>query len=139
MTVQPEVVWLLTATALHAGFQLTVTFLVYPALAAIPAADWMEAHRRHSKRIAPLVGLVYLAVVASAVAALLAAPGAAVGTAVAASGTTLARTAFLAAPAHGRLRAGREPVLLRRLLLADRLRSLTALVALASAAVAVLR
>ena len=34
MTVEPEVVGLLAATALHAGFQLTVTLLVYPALAA---------------------------------------------------------------------------------------------------------
>ncbi len=138
MDAEPEVVGLLAAAALHAGFQLTVTLLVYPALAATPAPEWTDVHRRHSRRITPLVGVVYLAVVVAAAAALLGAPGPAVVTAVAASGATLGLTAFVAAPVHGRLGAGRDPALLRRLLRADRLRSLTALVALASAAVAVL-
>ncbi len=136
---QPEEVWLLAAAALHAGFQLTVTLLVYPALAATSAADWTDVHRRHAHRITPLVGAVYLAVAATSAAALLATPGGAVVAAVAAHSAALGLTAFVAAPLHGRLGAGRDPVLVGRLLRADRLRSATAVLALAAAAVAVVR
>jgi hypothetical protein len=62
--------WLLAAAALHAGFQLTVTAIVYPALASTPVDDWAEAHDRHSRRITPVVAVVYgAAVVACALAA----------------------------------------------------------------------
>jgi hypothetical protein len=138
VTLEPWPVVLLAATALHAGFQLTVTVLVYPVLAATPTGDWSSVHRRHSRRITPLVGVVYLAVLVAAAGALLTAPRGAVGVAVGATAVALGLTAALAAPLHGRLGAGRDEDLIRRLLRADRLRSAAALVALVAAALAVL-
>ena len=41
---------LLVSTALHAGFQLTVTFVVYPGLADVQPDRWPVAHARHSRR-----------------------------------------------------------------------------------------
>ena len=46
---------------------------------------------------------------------------------------TLLTTALVAAPLHGRLAPGPDPVLLRRLLAADRVRAAGAVVALAGA------
>ncbi|MGI3785202.1 MAG: hypothetical protein ACRYG2_30970, partial [Janthinobacterium lividum] len=113
---------LLAATALHAGFQLTVTTLVYPALARLARPDFARAHGAHSRAIVPLVALVYGAVVVASVGAVVEdrtsvlAWSAAVATAVA-----LVVTAVRAAPLHGRLgRLGPEPDLVRELLRADR-------------------
>ncbi len=128
------------ATALHLGFQATVTLVVYPALAQVPASDWSAAHERHSRGITPLVVLTYGALVVTGGWALLSAGprpwlvAAALGALVAVLGT-----AFVAAPTHGRLSGGPEPRLLRRLLLADRLRLLGALVAFLTATAATLR
>ena len=129
---------LLVAAALHAGFQLTVTVLVYPVLAATPAADWPAVHARHSRRIVPLVAVVYLAVAVTAAGALLVDPQPAVALAVAASALAPGLTAAVAAPLHGRLGAGPDPALLARLLRADRLRSVAAVLALVAAVVALL-
>jgi hypothetical protein len=129
--------WLLAAVALHAGFQLTVTVIVYPALASTPDDDWAEAHARHSRRIAPLVALVYgAAVVACALAA---AADPSPGTWVALAGTAVAIlvTATMAAPLHGRLDR-RDAALLARLLAADRVRCVSACLALVGALGAVL-
>jgi hypothetical protein len=130
-------VWLLAAVALHAGFQLTVTAIVYPALASTPEDDWAEAHARHSRRIAPLVALVYGARVVACALAATADPS--LGTWVALAGTAVAIlvTATTAAPLHGRLDA-RDPTLLARLLAADRVRCVAACLALAGALGAVL-
>jgi hypothetical protein len=129
--------WLLAAVALHAGFQLTVTTIVYPALAGTPDDDWAEAHARHSRRIAPLVALVYGATVVACALAATADPS--LGTWVALGGTAVAIlvTATLAAPLHGRLDV-RDPTLLARLLAADRVRCVSACLALAGALGAVL-
>jgi hypothetical protein len=129
--------WLLAAVALHAGFQLTVTVIVYPALASTPDHAWAEAHARHSRRIAPLVALVYgAAVVACALAA---AADPSQGTWVALAGTAVAIlvTATMAAPLHGRLDR-RDAALLARLLAADRVRCVSACLALVGALGAVL-
>ena len=125
-------VWLLAAVALHAGFQLTVTAIVYPALAGTPDDDWGETHARHSRRIAPLVTLVYGAAVVACALAATADPS--LGTWVALAGTAVAIlvTATVAAPLHGRLDA-RDPALLARLLAADRVRCASAFLALAGA------
>ena len=138
MTAETWDVLLLGATALHAGFQLTVTLVAYPALVAVPAGQWTEAHARHSRGIAPLVALVYGATLVACLGATLGAPSP--GTWVADAGTLLAFvvTATAAAPPHGRLTAGPEPALLRRLLVVDRLRSVGAVVAVAGALVAAL-
>jgi hypothetical protein len=124
--------WLLAAVALHAGFQLTVTAIVYPALASTPDDDWAEAHARHSRRIAPLVALVYGA--AAVACALAAAADPSLGTWLAVAGTAAAIlvTATMAAPLHGRLDR-RDPALLARLLAADRVRCVSACLALVGA------
>ena len=129
---------LVGATALHAGFQATVTLVVYPALAAVPADAWDAAHDRHSRRIAPLVGIVYAAALVASGGALVTSPGA--GTAAAATVTlaTVLVTALSAAPTHDRLSSGPTPELLRTLLRADRLRCLFAALALAGALAATL-
>jgi hypothetical protein len=125
---------LLSATGLHAGFQATVTVLVYPALARVRTEDWPIAHDVHSRSITPLVALVYGAALVACVGSLLDTPTS-VGVWVAASGTAGAVlvTAVAAAPTHGRLGRGRTPELVRRLLVTDRLRLVGAVVALAGA------
>ncbi|MGG5259847.1 hypothetical protein [Phycicoccus avicenniae] len=126
------------ASALHAGFQVTVTTLVYPVLAAQPAGSFAAAHDAHSRRIVPLVGAVYLAVLLAGGWVLVAAPlGPAVVVALAAQALALGTTALVAAPTHGALgREGPAPALLRRLLVADRVRAGAALAGLAAAVVA---
>ncbi len=130
---------LLAATAVHAGFQATVSVLVYPALARVGTDDFAGAHDAHSRAITPLVGVVYGAVVVACVGSLLHAPGS-VGVWVATLGTAGAVlvTATSAAPTHGRLGAGRTPALVARLLTVDRVRTACALVAFLGAVVAAL-
>jgi hypothetical protein len=131
---------LLGATALHAGFQATVTLLVYPALADVPDELWTEAHARHSRRITPLVAVVYVVLAVACAGALLhdpASPGPWVA-GVGAAGAALA-TATVAAPTHGRLAPGRTPDLVARLLLADRVRFGAAVLALAGGLLTALR
>lgn len=142
MTHHDWTIALLAATCLHAGFQLTVTVLVYPALARVPVEAWRVEHDRHSRRITPLVAVVYAGVLVTAVGALLtsasytAGPG--VALAVAGNALTLGLTAAVAAPLHGRLGRGRDPRLVRRLLVADRGRSAGVVIGLAGAVAAVL-
>ena len=124
------------AAALHAGFQLTVTVLVYPALAEVPPDRWTVAHARHSRRIAPLVGVVYAALLASGAAAVLDGPGPLGWVALALTAGALAVTATLAAPLHGRLTPDTDD-LRSRLLTVDRARCAFAVAgALAAAAAA---
>ena len=132
---------LLAATAVHAGFQATVTVLVYPALARLPEDAWARGHAAHTRAITPLVAVVYGALLTTCAGAAVStlrgsqggAAAVAVWVAVGATAVVLALTATLAAPAHGRLSSGRTEPLVRRLLLADRLRLACALVALAAA------
>ncbi len=132
------VVALLGASALHLGFQLTVTGVVYPALARVPPADWAVAHTRHSRGIVPVVVLAYGAVVVCGAWALVVAPSYWVLVSLAGGGLSLLTTALVAAPTHGRLAAGRDPALVQRLLRADLVRSLGAALGLAGALLAVL-
>jgi len=62
------------AAAIHAGFQVTVTGVVYPALADVPDDDWSRAHARHSTRIGRVVAVVYPLVLAASVWLLVAEP-----------------------------------------------------------------
>lgn len=130
---------LVAATWLHAGFQLTVTLLVYPALVAPSLApdEWTERHARHSRGITPIVVVVYGALVLACLAVLIAGPRPlAALVSVGAAAVAAMATAFVAAPAHGRLGSGRDPVVERRLLVADRVRSLAAVAAAVAAAIA---
>lgn len=133
---------LLTASAwAHAAFQLTVSTLVYPVLAATPHASWRPAHDRHSRVISVLVVPLYAAVLVSTGAAVLVAGSAAVWVAAAGAGLALGTTAAVAAPLHGRLGVTglgdrRRRVLLARLLRADRWRTAGALLSASAATLA---
>jgi hypothetical protein len=126
---------LLAASALHAGFQLVVTLLVYPALAATPADRWPAAHAAHTRRVTPVVGLVYGALLVAGAVTVAGGPGVPQVVAVAASGVAVAVTAAFAAPAHSRLAHGLDGRVLRRLLGADRVRLAAAVTAAVAALV----
>lgn len=130
---------LLAAAGLHAGFQLVVTVVVYPALADVPPERWAPAHDAHSRRIGLLVVPLYLLVLVACGAAVLDRQLGDPATVVALLGQAVALlvTATLAAPTHGLLaRRGPEPALVRRLLGIDRLRCAAAVVGLVAALVA---
>ena len=128
----------MAATGVHAGFQLTVSGVVYPALAAVPPSLWRRSHEQHSRRITPLVGVVYLGVVGAVSGALVTDPGAPTGIAAGATTLALAVTAGAAVPLHRRLGARHDPALVARLLVVDRVRTVFAVAALAAAVVAAL-
>jgi hypothetical protein len=136
--VATALVLLALATAAHAGFQVTVTALVYPRLAATAPAEWPAVHRAHARRIAPLVAVLYGALVLTgAWAAYAGTGGVALAVALVASAGAVLVTALRAAPLHGRLGdAGPDPALLAALLRADRARAVLAVVALAAAVAA---
>ena len=131
---------LLAVSALHAGFQLVVTAVVYPALADVPEQRWQEAHAAHSRRITWVVAPVYAAVAGGCAWSLRSWPlPRAVAVGLVGNAVAAGTTALVAAPTHGRLgRDGKRPELVRRLLRADRVRTAGALVALAASTRAVL-
>jgi hypothetical protein len=138
MTADASLLVLLAATWAHLGFQVTVSSLVYPVLAATPADGWRRAHDRHSRVITPTVGAVYAALLVGSVTALSTALSPAVVAAVAGVALSLGTTALVAAPLHGRLATARpSPERLHRLLVADRVRTVGAAVAAVAATLAV--
>jgi hypothetical protein len=131
---------LLVVAAGHAGFQLTVTTMVYPTLAATRPEDWSRVHDRHSRAITPLVVLVYGGLVLTGTWTVVAAPlDAMLLVALAAAAATILVTGAFAAPLHARLGAqGPRSELLLRLLAVDRVRLVLALLTLLWAAGAAL-
>jgi hypothetical protein len=127
---------LLAASAVHLGFQLTVSLVVYPALADSPEAQWHRIHEAHGRRITPLVVLVYGLLVVACGWAVLAGPDVWTTVSVVAAATAGLLTAFGAAPTHGRLGKGWSPRLLTRLLVIDRARSVAAAVGAVAALLA---
>ncbi len=129
---------LLVVAAAHLGFQATVTMLVYPALREVAPDDWTRSHARHSRRIVPLVAVLYLPLVALLAWVAVTHTGDP-GTWVAVAGGALSvgTTAAVAAPVHGQLGGAvsrdDRARLTRRLLAADRVRALGALVCLSGA------
>jgi Domain of unknown function (DUF1772) len=124
------------AAAVHAGFQATVTLVVYPTLSHVRAAHWRQAHDRHSHQILPLVAVIYAALAATGAWWLatdwsILAAGAVVLAALAA-----AVTLVVAAPLHRRL-VRRDDAVLGRLLGADKARTVLALASVAVAIAAV--
>lgn len=109
------------ASALHAGFQLTVTVLAYPVLGGRHPDEWKAAHARHSRAIVPLVVVVYAALVLTGGLLVAAGPDGAGWLALAGAAAALIVTAAVAAPTHGRL-TDRDDALVARLLMADRWR-----------------
>ena len=107
---------LLAVSSVHLGFQVVVTVVVYPALADVPGGRWTAAHDRHSRRIALVVGPLYVLVAAACLWALLSSPDAWTLVAVGGNAVAVLLTATMAAPLHGRLsNARRRAVLLTRL------------------------
>ena len=127
----------LAASAAHTGFQLTVTVLVYPVLVEVPAEHWEQRHARHSRAIVPLVVLTYGALVLASVPFVIDHHGPAAWFGLAGAWGAMLVTALVAAPTHGRLTTT-DPLLLRRLVVADRARAVLAVVGLAGALVALL-
>jgi hypothetical protein len=129
--------WLLLVAGAHLGFQLTVDLVVYPALGEVGPEGWARAHAGHSRRITPVVALVYVPLVL--VLGWVAVAGTRdVGTWVALAGglVSVGATAAVAAPIHGRLSsvdADERSVLLARLGRADRARTLGAVVCVVGA------
>jgi hypothetical protein len=126
----------LAAAAANAGFQATVTMVVYPALARVRPAHWRQAHDRHSRAIWPLVAVLYAALAATAAWWLVADWSAMTAVAVALGAVPVVVTALVAAPLHRRL-VRRDTDSLRRLLVADRVRTAFAVAAVAVAIAAV--
>ncbi|MCW2738742.1 hypothetical protein [Nocardioides sp.] len=129
--------WLLLVAGVHLGFQLTVDLVVYPALGDVRPEAWASAHASHSRRITPVVAVVYPPLVVVLGWSAVEDPGAP-GTWLALAGGLLsvATTAAVAAPAHGRLStvgAAGRPALMRRLDRADRVRSVGAVLCVAGA------
>jgi hypothetical protein len=108
--------------------------LVYPAL--FRAQDWESAHDAHRRAITPVVAVLYAALLGTVVWALL--DGVSPPTAVAVAGVALSLgvTALFAAPLHGRLADHRDPALVRRLRVADLVRTSGAFVGVVGAALA---
>lgn len=124
------------AAALHAGFQIAVTVLVYPVLATRGSEEWQVAHARHSRAIAPLVAVIYGALLVVGGWLVVDGPDLAGWLALATGVMAFALTAAAAAPTHGRL-TDRDDALIARLLVADRWRCVCAVGCAALAAVAV--
>ena len=128
---------LLAASAAHVGFQVVVSAVVYPALAEVPGGRWSAAHERHSRRMARVVGPLYVVAAAACLWALLSSPDAWTLVAVAGNGVAALVTADVAAPLHRRLPRPRgHAVLLERLRRVDLVRTASALVATVAALLA---
>jgi len=128
--VNPEAptIALAAAAALHAGFQLVVTVVVYPAFARVRPQDWPAHHRAHSRRISVVVAFVYALLVSTCVWALWEGfGGVATSVAVVANAVAVLVTAAVAAPAHSRMAGARGERDLTVLLVADRVRCAAAL------------
>ena len=132
-SVTPAEIALIAATGTHLGFQVTVTALVYPALARTSPDRWADAHRAHSRAIAPLVAVVYGTLLLVSAWVLWSRPGLAAVAAVAATAVAMAVTAFAAAPMHSRLGQGHDRDRIRRLVRVDRARAVAATAALIAA------
>jgi hypothetical protein len=125
----------LTAAAVHAGFQATVTSVVYPTLSHVRPAHWRQAHDRQVRAVRPLVLGSYVALAATAVWWLVVDWSVLAAVAVALAGLAMAVTVLVAVPAHRRL-VRRDEQALTRLLAADRARTLLAFASVACALVA---
>lgn len=125
---------LVVATSVHAGFQVVVTFLVYPAFRDVPLDHWATYHSDHSRRITGIVVLVYAGLLGASAWVMAAGPrNAGTVTAVVLSTLVVLTTAFVAAPAHGRLSPDRGERDLVRLIRADRVRLVAAAIAAGAA------
>lgn len=125
---------LAVVAALHAGFQGTVSTVVYPALAKVEPGEWQVKQEAHRYAIVPMVGVCYLGAL-GALAWCLVTDVTSIGVWVALAGFALSMgtTALVAAPTHGKLMAGHDAALVSRLLRSDWVRTIGAVIALVGA------
>lgn len=125
---------LVAASGLHAGFQVTVSAVVYPALVRTDPSIWASAHNAHSRSIVGVVAVVYALVMGTNVWALVTNEDnvfvwlTALGSALA-----IGTTAFVAGPTHARLDANPDPDLIRTLMRSDKVRAAGAVFGLVAA------
>ena len=133
----------LAAACAYAGFQVTVTVLVYPQLAAVgrSAPAIFTAHEaRHSTRTAVVVGPLFAALVAATTWLVVGAPASILAWAAAAcTAVVLGVTALAAVPRHDRLRRGFDAAVMGRLRQVDAVRAVAALVQVVLAVVVLAR
>jgi hypothetical protein len=118
----------LAAAGAHAGFQATVTLVVYPTLSHVRAAHWRQAHDRQSRAVLPLVVVSYLALAATGAWWLATDWTALPVVGVVLAALSMAVTPVLAAPLHRRL-VRRDETALARLLGVDKARTVLAFAA----------
>jgi hypothetical protein len=122
----------LAVASAHAGFQATVTLVVYPTLSHVRAAHWRQAHDRHSHEVGPLIVVAYLALLATGAWWLATDWSTLAAVAVVLAASSMAITLVLAAPLHRRL-VRRDEAALARLLGVDKARTVLAFAAAAVA------
>jgi hypothetical protein len=120
----------LAAASAHAGFQATVTLVVYPTLSHVRTAHWRQAHDRHTHDIRALVAVAYLLVAGTGVWWLADDFSTLPVVAVVLGLLPMALTAIVAAPLHRRL-VKRDEAALTRLITVDRVRTFFAFAAVA--------
>ena len=121
----------LAAACAYAGFQVTITVLVYPQLAAVgrsAPAIFTGHEARHSARTAVVVGPLFAVLVAATAWSVVSAPTSALSWAAAAcTAVVLGVTALAAVPRHDRLRRGWDPAVMAALQRVDVVRAVAAL------------
>lgn len=135
MTSSAPLLLLVVVTAVHAGFQGTVSTVVYPALARLEPEEWLPKQDAHRYAIVPMVGICYLGALAALGWSFLKhSDSSGVWIAVVGFAISMGTTAFVAAPTHGKLMARHDRALVGRLIWSDWVRTLGAMVALGGAA-----
>lgn len=125
---------LLASSALHLGFQSTVTTLVYPEVYSVPRREVPAVQERHARTIAPLAAAVYLPVLASAAWAGIAtarhpgAPGRLAGILASVGAAIPIVTTASTLPLHVAVASEPTPGRIQGILAADRARTVTAAV-----------
>ena len=137
MTASTSLMALLVIAGVHAGFQGTVSTVVYPALARLDAGEWLAKQESHRYAVVPMVGICYLGGLIATGWCLATVPTLGVWVAAAGFAISMGTTALVAAPTHAKLMAGHDSGLVRRLLWSDWLRTVGAVIALVGAAWAV--
>lgn len=125
-----EAWWLvahLGGTSMMIGFIWTIQLLTYPAMAAVPADDFPAYEAAHTRRVTQTLALLAPLEVVTAAGVALFVPDVPSWLSVGAGALLVAiwvSTGFYYAPIHGRLSAGFDPALHRRLVRANWLRTI---------------
>lgn len=124
---------LLVSTSLYAGFQWTIRVAVYPQFRSVGRDDFVAYERRHQLLTSIAVIPLFAAEGVSVVVALITSSDAPAVLAASAYVLILIVTGSRARPAHRQLSAGFDEAVHRKLLAADSIRLLLAVVGVAAA------